>query len=321
MSSPTRIARPPAGEHDVFITSVSGGKDSTAMALAMREAEIPCRYVFADTQWEAPETYEQLATLERVLGVTIDRVSHPGGMLAGVAENGGFPSYVRRWCTRLLKMEPLRAHHDRVAEECDADTVNVVGVRAEESASRAKLPEWEHSDEWRGYVWRPILRWTIADVLAIHHRHGMPVHPHYKLGIGRVGCWPCINSIKGDIALLAQHDPARVDFLEGVERDVAAMRAARNAAEPGRYAVEDVTFFQQQVPAVGDDGRPLFLESGARKSKYVPFPIREAVAWSRTERGGRETTQLRLFQPDPQGGCFRWGLCEAPTPAKGDGEP
>ena len=44
----------------------------------MREAEIPCRYVFADTQWEAPETYEYLATLERMLAflgskMTIDR--------------------------------------------------------------------------------------------------------------------------------------------------------------------------------------------------------------------------------------------------------
>jgi hypothetical protein len=34
------------------------------------------------------------------------------------------------------------------------------------------------------------------------------------------------------------------------------------------------------------------------------------VAWSRTERGGR---QLPLLAPPPEGGCFRWGMCEAPT--------
>ncbi len=38
--------------------------------------------------------------------------------------------------------------------------------------------------------------------------------------------------------------------------------------------------------------------------------IDEVVAWSRTERGGR---QLPMFPPVPDGGCFRWGMCEAPT--------
>ena len=39
------------------VASVSGGKDSTALILALREAGIPARYVFADTLWEAQETY------------------------------------------------------------------------------------------------------------------------------------------------------------------------------------------------------------------------------------------------------------------------
>ena len=36
------------------MASVSGGKDSTALMLALREADVPFRAVFADTGWESP---------------------------------------------------------------------------------------------------------------------------------------------------------------------------------------------------------------------------------------------------------------------------
>ena len=62
-----------------IIASVSGGKDSTAMLLALREADIPFRAVFADTGWEAPETYAYLDTLRARLGIVIDVVGAPGG--------------------------------------------------------------------------------------------------------------------------------------------------------------------------------------------------------------------------------------------------
>ena len=44
------------------IVSISGGKDSTALALYMRQSfpEIPAEYVFCDTGCELPETYEYL---------------------------------------------------------------------------------------------------------------------------------------------------------------------------------------------------------------------------------------------------------------------
>ena len=65
----------PAGhESSVLVVSMSGGKDSTATALLMREAGIPCRYVFADTGWEAQETYDYLDMLRARLGIAIDVV-------------------------------------------------------------------------------------------------------------------------------------------------------------------------------------------------------------------------------------------------------
>ena len=54
---------------------MSGGKDSTAMALLAREREVDnIRYVFADTGHEHAMTYEYLDYLEDALGIKIDRV-------------------------------------------------------------------------------------------------------------------------------------------------------------------------------------------------------------------------------------------------------
>ena len=51
------------------IVSLSGGKDSSALAVLMKERypEIPVEYVFCDTEYELPETYEYLDKLEAFL--------------------------------------------------------------------------------------------------------------------------------------------------------------------------------------------------------------------------------------------------------------
>lgn len=270
----------------VCVVSVSGGKDSAAVALALRDADVPFRMVFADTGWEAPETYEHLDYLRGKLG-PIDVVSAEGGMVEKIRHRAGFPSRMQRWCTRELKVLPLRAHHDAI----DGETVSVVGIRADESAARRDALVFEDCDRWGGFVWRPIVDWTVADVIAIHRRHGVAMNPLYHLGFNRVGCFPCIYAAKGEIALLAEHAPDRVDMIAGMEAGVIDARAAANVERPGRYQDQRASFFQ-----------------GAGSSGFVP--IREAVAWSRTTHGGR---QLPLLAPPPEGGCFRWGMCEAPA--------
>lgn len=287
-----RLTIPEGHEDSEFIVSVSGGKDSTAALLAMREADIPHRAVFADTGWEARETYEYLATLERLLGITIDRVRNPLGFAGEAVAQGILPHGKTAWCTRLLKVVPLQQYHDEIRDREGRDTVSVVGIRAEESEARAGLPEVEMgrggAREWDGLIWRPLIAWTVADVLAIHHRHGVPVNPLYRMGFSRVGCAPCRNANKEDIRRWAETHPERIDAVRGVEGDVTAERVRRGLQGAA-------TFFTSKVEG--------------------PVAIDRAVAWSRTVRGGR---QLPLIQPEPQGGCFRWGMCEPPTPESSD---
>lgn len=270
------------------VASVSGGKDSTALMLALREAGVPFRAVFADTGWEAPETYAYLDTLREMIG-PIDVVRPKRDMLASIRHRTSPPTRMARWCTSELKLQPLRAYHDTIN---GGETVSAMGIRADESESRAKMPVWADDDDWGGYVWRPLLTWSIGDVIAIHRRHNVPMNPLYHGGAERVGCYPCIFSRKEEIRLLPEW---RLAQIEALEAETTAERARRNAETPGRYAHEHSTFFQTRTPG-------------------QTMGIREIHTWSQTDRGGK---QLHLLQPIPQGGCMRWGTCEAP-PTKAD---
>lgn len=283
------------------IVSVSGGKDSAATAARVRHVYgLAARYVFADTEWEAPETYDYLGVIERTLGITIERVGVPGGMRAKILARAGFPARKQRWCTRELKVKVLRAFHDRVAEEEDRETVSVVGIRAEESEDRAAMTEWGYDDRWKGYVWRPAIDATVEEVIAQHHAVGLPLNPLYLLGHNRVGCYPCIYASKEEVRLWASHAPWRVAEVRELEHAVAQLRAERNAETEGRYAHDQASFFQARM-AVKDPQ--------TKKRRYLPMSVDDVVEWSKTDRGGR---QGLLVREAPNTGCFRWGMCEPP---------
>ncbi len=143
------LTLPPALDGLPVIASVSGGKDSTALMLALREASIPFRAVFADTGWEAPETYAYLDVLSERIGPidvvraepkhAADALTDGRPMLDRIWHRAGFPGRMQRWCTRELKIDPLRAYHNAFGD----DTVSAVGVRADESESRSRMVEVE----------------------------------------------------------------------------------------------------------------------------------------------------------------------------------
>lgn len=87
------------------VLSTSGGKDSTACGLLLKEHDIPFKATFADTGWEHEDTIKYIDSLERVFG-PIARVGYPGGM-RGMVNVRGFPSKKQRFCTDHLKRLPL----------------------------------------------------------------------------------------------------------------------------------------------------------------------------------------------------------------------
>lgn len=217
-----------------LVLSLSGGKDSAAMALHFKEMGLPFTAVFADTGWEHPMTYAYIRDeLEPRFGPIQWLRSKSGVMLDWMDSKMMFPSRVIRWCTEELKVIPIRDHLAGLITEPGGPVINVVGIRALESSSRAAMPRAERwKADGRGkldaWIWRPMHGWTEEDVIAIHQRHGLRPNPLYLLGATRVGCWPCIHARKHEIALVARHTPERIDLIR--EREAKLTTWARDKA-------------------------------------------------------------------------------------------
>ena len=112
------------------IVSLSGGKDSTALAIYLRDKIPQLEYIFCDTHKELPETYEYLDKLEAFLGQKINRLNPQRGFDHWLEMYGGMlPSAQVRWCTRKLKIEPFEAFvgNDQIW--------SYIGIRADEDRS------------------------------------------------------------------------------------------------------------------------------------------------------------------------------------------
>jgi len=157
------------GDREI-IASVSGGKDSTAMVLVFKEAEIPFKCVHMDTGWEHEETEKYvLDYLPSVVGKIEILRWKGGGMAELVKEHKGFPGGNMRFCTKVLKIDPLRNYFLKY----EIEPINAVGIRSSESQARAAMPVWEYNSTLRCETWRPIKFFTEQEVIDIHKRHGV----------------------------------------------------------------------------------------------------------------------------------------------------
>jgi len=209
---------------------ISGGKDSTALLLwAVYESGYPresLEVTFCDTDNEHDWTYEHVRMLsEKVHPVTwldMRAFMHAKGnpMITGFYElakwKRRFPGAKSRFCTEFLKIFPTKYHIDCLVALLGYDVVMHSGVRAAESDERAMLVTRE--DVRPGVSeYRPLLKWKIDDVWAIHKKYGIEPNPLYKAGAKRVGCLPCIMSRKAEVANIAHKFPEQIDRIRKEE--------------------------------------------------------------------------------------------------------
>ncbi len=109
------------------VMGISGGKDSSALALYMRGRVPQMEYFFCDTGSELPETYEYLQRLETALGKPITRLNADRNFDHWLwVYQGALPSPQMRWCTKALKIKPLEAWIG------DNETLSYIAIRADE---------------------------------------------------------------------------------------------------------------------------------------------------------------------------------------------
>lgn len=181
------------------ILGLSGGKDSTALAIFMRQKypHLEIEYFFCDTHKELKETYEYLGRIEDWLGIKIHYLEAERGFDHWLDVYGGvLPSPKMRWCTKQMKIIPLEKWVG------DDEVITYVGIRADENRDgyistkptiTAKFPFKEH-----GLVKTDIIR------LLEESGIGMPDYYRWR---SRSGCYFCFFQRKYEWVMLAQEHP------------------------------------------------------------------------------------------------------------------
>jgi len=168
--------------------ALSGGADSSAVLSLAVEALGAGRVlaVYADTGMEFPEARRHAERLAAMLGVDME-VSEPGTEPLEEVVRRGLMTREDRWCTRLLKLEPLRRLYQRLGVKLVLD-----GARALESTNRAKTPRLGENPLIPGTVRAlPIHHWSRLQVQLYLAERGIPLLHLYQEGLTRIGCIAC----------------------------------------------------------------------------------------------------------------------------------
>lgn len=191
------------------ILSLSGGKDSAALAIYMRDRVPDMEYIFSDTRKEIPETYEYLERIEDYLGKRVHRLNAELGFDHWYDVYGGMiPSNHRRWCTKMLKLKPFEEFVG------DDPVINYVGLRADENRS--------------GYIsHKPNITAVypfqedglkLADVREILISSGVGLPPYTEWGRSRSGCFFCFYQQKIEWVRLKEKHPDLFEKAKAYEK-------------------------------------------------------------------------------------------------------
>jgi len=190
------------------ILSLSGGKDSTALAIFMRDRLPQMEYVFCDTGKELPETYEYLNRVEAFLGKPIVRLNSEFSFDHWLQVYSGFlPSAPMRWCTKSLKLKPFEKY---VGEDL---VYSYIGIRADEdrvgyiSHKPNLIPVYPFKEEGINK----------ADVFRILEESGLGLPAYYEWRT-RSGCYFCFFQRKAEWIGLKNRHPELFELAKSYEK-------------------------------------------------------------------------------------------------------
>jgi DNA sulfur modification protein DndC len=211
----------------LFVVNHSGGKDSQAMYLWLRQYVPAAQLVIVHAdlgpvEWAGSVEHIKATTAGEPLYVCRARRT----LLQMIEERGMFPSPQQRQCTSDLKRGPIERTIRAILKDnlqFGGYVVNCMGMRAEESTTRAKLEPFKHwpyknakgkptgkSIQARGkrpgrewYDWLPVHSWSESQVFDKIAAEGQKPHIVYQLGMRRFSCVFCIYATDEDLTTAA----------------------------------------------------------------------------------------------------------------------
>lgn len=215
-------------KHVPVCCSVSGGKDSDAMAIAVsryldkighqgprllvhadlgrvewRDSLPSCERLAARLGWELlvvrRQAGDMLARWQKRWANNVARYAE----LSCVKLILPWSTPAMRFCTSELKGAVIAAALKKRFP--DQDIVDVTGIRRQESENRRRMPISAPNSRLArrdhiGLTWNPIIEWPVEDVLATIADAGLALHEAYRsYGSSRVSCVLCIMSSIPDL--------------------------------------------------------------------------------------------------------------------------
>lgn len=231
-----------------LIVQFSGGKDSMASLLWVRNnLTKDFLTVFCDTGWESEITYKYIEEIKQKLNLNLIVLKSKkyNGFLDLAKKKKRFPSTKARFCTEELKSKPMIDYCLDVIKE---DFLMIQGIRKTESHARSKMkaqcayfkfyfepygidkkgkPKFhsyrkeeiiQFKSRFADDILRPVFEWSGQQVIDYIIENGFEPNPLYKMGMKRVGCFPCIMANNTDIRSMDKFVPERLDMLEVEEQ-------------------------------------------------------------------------------------------------------
>lgn len=201
---------------EIHVLGLSGGRDSAALAVWMREnrPELDIKYFFTDTGKELEEVYDYLGRLEGFLGKPITYLNPGRDFDFWLKEYGNFlPSPRTRWCTRKLKIHPFEQW---LRPELEAGTRvhSYVAIRADEPERSGMIATHPNMS-----IHLPLREAGLnkAAVIGLLESSGLGLPAYYRWR-SRSGCTFCFYQQKIEWVRLMREHPEAFEEAKSYEK-------------------------------------------------------------------------------------------------------
>lgn len=230
----------------IFYLNDSGGKDSQAMKIIMaglvpQNQIITIHAHLPGVEWEGTAKHAQEYSAGTFIEVRASKT-----FFDMVDRRKMWPSPKNRQCTSDLKRGPIeKAIRAQVKKSGNTLVVNCMGLRAEESSSRAKAQVFKRNErnskagrDWFDLL--PIHDLLVAEVFKTIKEAGQSPHWAYSKGMSRLSCCFCIMASKNDLITAAKLNPLLYRKYVEKEKEL-DVTIAMPTKKHGRKFLEDIT--------------------------------------------------------------------------------
>ena len=251
---------------DKHVLGLSGGRDSAALAVYMRQfhSDIDVEYFFTDTGKELVEVYEFLGRLEGFLGRPITRLNPDRDFDYWLKQyNNYLPSAQSRWCTRQLKLRPFE-QWVRPFLAAGRRVFSYVAIRSDE-----EYREGYNSKDEDLVIKLPFREAGIdkAQVLEILDGCGLGLPKYYEWRT-RSGCTFCFFQQKIEWVRLKERHPD--EFQSAIEYEKEAVEAGSPFTWSQGESLTELSD-PERMQRVKDEHQ---LRLERQRAKMLPNPLR-----------------------------------------------